>query len=346
MQPLCRGCRSQAKHVEGADVRVKALLTVVHWIWNVALALALAAAVLFILLWGYAAVNVNLWERLALDEDVREGAWLWIDEQPIYYREWGPADAPTVVLVHGHAVEGSAAWLDNAPDLANAGLRVIAIDLRGLGRSVRDTTPNYSLRSQAYTLAQALNELYVSEASVVGHGWGAGVALQLAAEQPQFVGKLVLIAPILEEEASPLWRQVVKLPYLGPGAVWMTSSGGPLWRADQRAAFADPQAIPNDYWERILPATQVEGTAEALRAMALSPADDDLPETLAHIQVPALVLAGERDRRVPPQAAQEIAGQLSDAQLVVIAEAGHALQIEQANEVNLRIADFALRGVR
>lgn len=325
---------------------MKALLAIVRWVWNLALAAALVVAVCAILLWGYAAVNVNIWERLPLEEGVQEGTWLSIDEQPIYYREWGRPDAPTVVLVHGYAVEGSAAWLANGPALAEAGLRVIAVDLRGFGRSARDLTPNYNLRSQANTLAKLLNELYISEATLVGHGWGAGVALQLAAEQPQFVGRIVLVAPILQEGVSPLWRQIVRLPYLGRGAVWVVSSGGPVWRANQTAAFVDPEAMPEDYWDQRTPLTRIEGTAEALRMMALSPADNDLPEALAGITVPVLVLAGEQDGRVPPHAAQAVADQLPDAQLVVIAGAGHALQIEQANQVNTRIADFALRGVR
>ncbi len=325
---------------------MKALVTVVRWIWNLALAAALVVVVGAILLWGYAAVNVNNWERVALDEDVQGGGWLWIDEQPIYYQEWGQAGAPVVVLVHGYAVEGSAMWLANARELADAGLRVIAVDLRGFGRSARELTPNYSLRSQANTLAQVLNELYVSDATLVGHGWGAAVALQLVAEQPQFAGRLALLAPILQDGVAPLWRQIAKLPYLGPAAMWVVSSGGPVWRANQAAAFADAEAIPRDYWDQVRPATRVEDTAEALRAMALSPADNDLPEALARVNMPVLALAGEMDGRVPPARVQEITAQLGDAQLVVIAGAGHALQIEQAAQVNARIADFALRGVR
>jgi pimeloyl-ACP methyl ester carboxylesterase len=346
MQRPCRRALSIPPARKGSDAEVKALLAIVRWIWNLALAAALVVAVCAILLWGYAAVNVNISERLALEAGVEEGTWLSIDEQPIYYREWGQPDAPTVVLVHGYAVEGSLAWMANGPALAEEGLRVIAVDLRGFGRSARDLAPNYSLRSQATTLAKLLNELYVREATVVGHGWGAAVALQLAAEQPQFVERLALIAPILQEGVSPLWRQVVRLPYLGRGAVWAVSTGGPMWRANQMDSFADPSAIPGDYWERVLPTTRVEDTAEALRMMALSPADSDLPGALATIPMPVLVLVGEADKRVPPQAAQKIADQLPDAQLRVIAGAGHALQIEQAGQVNARIADFALRGVR
>lgn len=325
---------------------MKALLSIVRWIWNLALAVVLVVAVAAILLWGYAVVRVGNWERLTPEEGVEAGAWLEIDGQPIYYREWGLPDAPAVVLVHGYAVEGSVTWSANAADLAEAGLRVIAVDLRGFGHSARDVTPHYSLRSQANTLAKVLNELYVSDATLVGHGWGAGVALQLAAEQPQFVGRLVLIAPILDESVAPVWQQAVKLPYLGTAAVWIVSSGGPVWRANQSAAFADPEAMPRNYWDQLRPLTRIEGTAEALRAMALSPADSDLPAALPAIELPVLALAGELDERVPPPAVQELAAQLGDAQLVVIANAGHALHIEQAAQVNARIADFALRGVR
>lgn len=325
---------------------MKALTTIARWAWNLALAAALIVAISAILLWGYAAVNVRVWERLSLDENVEQGDWLWIDEQPIFYREWGPADAPPVVLVHGHAVEGSAVWQANAQELADQGLRVIALDLRGLGRSARNLSPTYNLRSQANTLARALNELRVRDATLVGHGWGSGVVLQLASEQPQLAERLVLLAPIVNHRVSRLWRQIVELPYLGPAAIWIVSSGGPVWRMNQMRDVAERDALPDNYWDLVLPPTRVENTAEALRMMALSPADSDLPEALERLDMPILVLIGDRDWRVSEASAGQLAAQVRDAQLVVIAEAGHALQIEQAAQVNTRIADFALWGVR
>jgi pimeloyl-ACP methyl ester carboxylesterase len=325
---------------------VKPIVGTARWIWTLTLATLLVFAVFGILLWGYALVGLGAWERFELQEGVQEGDWLWIDGKAIYYDVWGPATAPTVVLVHGHAVEGSAIWQATAQELSGAGLRVIAFDMRGFGRSDRDLTPDYSLRSQADTLAKALNELFVSDAILVGHGWGSGVVLQLAAEQPQFAGRLVLLAPMLDDGVPPLWRQVVKVPHLGPAAAWAVSSGGPVWRASQVEAFGDPEAIPRGYWERVRPSTRVQGTAETLRMMALSPADDDLPEALPTIDVPVLVLLGDEDRRVSQESVEELAAQLRDVRVVMVTGAGHSLQIEQAGEVNARIADFALRGVR
>lgn len=325
---------------------MKALVSVARWVWNVALAAALLAAMGAILLWGYAAVNVRVWERLELDENVQQGDWLAVDGQSVFVREWGPADGPPVVLVHGHAVEGSAVWQANAQALADQGLRVIALDLQGFGRSARVLTPTYNLRSQAGTLARALNELRVRNATLVGHGWGSGVVLQLAVEQPQLAGRVALLAPITQEGVSRLWRQIAEQPHLGRGAMWVVSSGGPVWRQNQMRNLAVREAIPDDYWDHVLPLTRVENTAEALRMMALSPADSDLPEALERLDMPVLVLVGEKDWRVSEASAQDLAAQMQDAQLVVIAEAGHALQIEQAGEVNARLADFALRGAR
>ena len=325
---------------------MKPLIGAVRLIWTFGFAALLVVAVAGILLWGYALVGLGAWERFELEEGVQAGDWLWIDGQPIYYDEWGPENGPTVVLVHGYAVEGSSIWQTTSQELGGAGLRVIALDLRGFGRSGRDLTPDYGLRSQADMLAKALNELYVREATLVGHGWGSGVVLQLAAEQPQFVGRVVLLAPLLDDGLPPLWRQVIKLPHLGPAVAWAVSSGGPVWRASHIQNFGNPEAIPRGYWDWVSPPTRVQGTAEALRMMALSPADDNLPDTLSMIDMPILMLLGQEDHRVSQESVEEMAAQLGDAQMVLVAGAGHALQIEQAGEVNARIADFALRSVR
>ena len=311
-----------------------------------ALAALVVVAVAGILLSGYALVSLRAWERYELDQGVHGGDWLWIDGQAVYYDQWGPANGPTVVLVHGYAVEASAIWQATVEELAGAGLRVIALDLRGFGRSDRELAADYSLRTQADTLAKALNELYVRDATLVGHGWGSGVVLQLALEQPQFVGRMVLLAPMLDDGLTPLWRQVIRLPHLGPAAAWAVASGGPLWRANQIEAFCHPEAIPRGYWDRVRPSTRVVGSAETLRMMALSPSDHDLHDALSTIDAPVLVLLGQQDHRVSQESVEELAAQLRDVQIVLVDDAGHALQIEQAGEVNARIVDFVLRGIR
>ena len=325
---------------------MKTFLLIVRLASNMALALVLVALSVIIVGSGYATVRLGLWEREGLDWGTEMGEWLWIDEQPIHYRVWGSDTASTVVLIHGHAVEGSQIWMANQRALADRGLRVIAIDLKGYGHSVRDPEPNYTLDAQVSIVAQVLNELAAYDATLVGHGKGAGVVLRLAMDQPQFVERAVLVSPMMENHVPALWRQVVNLPYVGRAAIWATECGGPLWRYRLDRSFGDTAALPPDYVARTRDITRIAGSVDALRMMALSQQDDRLTELLPNARVPVLVLAGAEDWWLSEADLTLVLSDLPDGVLVYLPAAGHMVQIEQAAQVNGRIAEFALTGAR
>jgi pimeloyl-ACP methyl ester carboxylesterase len=320
---------------------VKYLLMFLRLLGNLVLAalvLALSVAIMFS---GFVAMYLPMWETAGLEEQALEGAWMWIDDQPIYYRTWGSQDAPTVVLVHGDVVEGSTIWNTTAPMLAEGGLRVIAVDLLGYGHSGRGTEPIYSVRAQTGVLAQFLNESRIKDATLVGHGDGAGVVLQLAVEQPQFVQRMVLISPDTESQDSFLRRAVARIPYFGRAAAWAYQSGGPLWRSARMRMVSDPSRFTRDYFEAAGKATHIVGTAETLRMMALSDADDNLPEAIPGLVMPALILVGDEDRTLSEDRAADLAGQFADGEMAVLPRAGYAAQIDQPVLVGDAIVRFA-----
>ncbi len=309
---------------------------------NVILAFLLVIVSIGLLAVGYAVAVSNSWEYAGLAEGVQGGHWLWLEGDPIYYREWGATDAPPIVLVHGFQVEGSLTWQMNVQALADAGLHVVVVDLRGFGHSVRDLRPVYTLRSQALLLARVLNRLHVYDATVVGYGWGAAVALQLLEEQPQFVERLILVSPQLTNRVTLPWETFRRIPYVGRAAIWLWGSGGPLWQREERNKFSDPLVVPGEYWDELRAFTHIVGTQGALEAMSRSPEDGDLPSLLDRVQVPVLVIVGRSDQAVRTELA-ELRKRIPDAQVVQISEAGPHVHIEQRSQVNRQISSFALR---
>jgi pimeloyl-ACP methyl ester carboxylesterase len=319
---------------------VKYLLLVLRFLGNLLLAALVLALSIAILFSGFVAVYLPLWETAGLGEQALEGAWMWIDGQPIYYRTWGSQDAPTVVLVHGDVVEGSTIWTTSAPVLADSGLRVIAVDLPGYGHSGRGMEPIYSLRAQTGVLAQFLNESRISDATLVGHGEGAGVVMQLAVEQPQFVERMVLISPDIESQDGVLWQAVARVPLAGRAAAWACESGGPLWKWARMRMVADPSQFTEGYFKAAGEATHIVGTAETLRVMALSKADDNLPEAIPGLVMPALILVGDEDRTLSEDRAADLASLFEEGDAAVIPRAGHAAQIDQPVLVGDAIVRF------
>lgn len=320
---------------------MKALFVLLRYLGNTLLAVFVFALSLLLLLAGYVAFYLPMWETAGLEEGTPGGTWMWIEEQPIYYRTWGSPDDPVAVLIHGDVVEGSRIWDANAASLSDAGLHVIAIDLLGYGHSQRMTEANHTFRTQTGVVALLLNELRVSEATLVGQGQGAGVVLQLAVEQPQFVGSMVLISPDIESRDTPLWRLLARQPHIGRAVVWAFESGGPLWKWQRTQMVNDAGRYPAEYLSAARQPARIVGTAESLRMMALSKPDDNLPEAIDGLSMPAIILRGEQDGTCSQEQAQELASLFPDATVVTIPRAGHAAQIDQPGRVNAEIAQAA-----
>jgi pimeloyl-ACP methyl ester carboxylesterase len=110
--------------------------------------------------------------------------------------EWGPADAPLVVCVHG-ILDQAASWDELAVGLVERGYRVVALDLRGHGRS------GHPPSNVALTVVDFLWDLTRVAAretrpfTLLGHSMGGAVATLFAAAYPQQVERLVLVEPVI-----------------------------------------------------------------------------------------------------------------------------------------------------
>jgi len=112
-----------------------------------------------------------------------------VDGSRLAYRSGGPADGAAVILLHGMAGR-SDSWDEVAGALISAGRRVIALDLRGHGRSER--APSYALGDFSADVIALLDQLKLSQVDLVGHSLGGFVALSVAIQQPQRIRRLLL----------------------------------------------------------------------------------------------------------------------------------------------------------
>lgn len=136
----------------------------------------------------------------------------------IAYLEAGPADGPVVVLLHGLASD-SFTWDRAIEPLAAHGLRVLALDLIGHGRSDKPAR-SYLLSDFAESLLALFDELAVSSATVCGHSLGGAVAVHFCSRYPERVERLVLVSagglgrevhPVLRAAALPAAPAVLRL---------------------------------------------------------------------------------------------------------------------------------------
>lgn len=196
--------------------------------------------------------------------------------------------------------------------------RLSALELPGFGRTAA-IDAHTSARSIAATVAKAIKALGISRCVLMGHSLGANVALWIAADMPDLVGTLVLVAPTaIRPEASP------DAPYL-----------------PREVAAPDPANI----WFGEPVSTQLQ-TAMRDRARNLSgaPRDPELLQALIKIAVPVLALFGTRSTVVSTDAAREYTARLPKCFATMVYDAGHDIDMERPDAVAALVKNFLQHG--
>jgi pimeloyl-ACP methyl ester carboxylesterase len=137
----------------------------------------------------------------------------------IHYRRWSsPADnseLPPIVLLHGLA-SSVPIWNLVAPLLNTYGYPVVALDQRGHGESEKPTS-GFDFDTILADDAEALDALKIVRPILVGHSWGAMVALQFAAQHVDQVKALVLVDGATNQLSKrPGWSREQAMKDLAP----------------------------------------------------------------------------------------------------------------------------------
>jgi len=254
--------------------------------------------------------------------------------------EIGRGDAPPVLLLHGW---GASAYMYRhlAPALAAAGYRAVVPDLRGHGLSDKPRgATSYRTDVLLGDVSDVLRVLgLTTPLPVVGQSMGGALALRLALAG--VVSRLVLINPagLTTVRLAEVGRRVSPR-FLDHFAKHLT----PRWLIEAllRGCYGEPSRVaPADVDEYWAP-SQFPGYARAMRALLCSfdwsPVDE---QRLRAMQVPTLLVTGERDRVIPGTRAA--AGRLRDVERLTVPDAGHVVHEECPDAVDEAIVRFVRR---
>ncbi|MBB5804624.1 proline iminopeptidase [Saccharothrix ecbatanensis] len=247
-----------------------------------------------------------------------------------------PGRGEPLVLCHG----GPGLWdmFDGVAELLAARVRVIRWDQRGGGRSER---------GGPYTVARTLADLDairvhfgLSQMALLGHSWGADVALHYALEHPDRVSSLIYVAGTgLGQDWRDEYRRnrAERLGAERPGAELGAEPpdgepGGKVGRAaairQWTADFADPSTARRHAEDLATPWFGVNEEANAaLNAESHAWDEQDLVARCRELAVPTLIVDGAADVR-PRWAVDSLAEALPDVARVVLPSAGHVPWVE------------------
>ncbi len=235
------------------------------------------------------------------------------------HRSDGPGDAPVLVLGNSLGTD-LAMWEPQLPALAER-FRVVRYDTRGHGASpVPDG--ECTIDGLARDLLGLLDHLGVGRASLAGVSLGGMTAMAVAAAAPERVERLVLCCTSARLGPPEMWEERI--------ATVLAGGTGAVAEAQLERWFtpaADPDTVRR--FDAMLRAQPARGYAACCAAIR----DMDLRVRLPSITAHTLVIAAAGDPATPPEHADVIAAGIPGARQLLVADAAHLANVEQAEEV-------------
>jgi pimeloyl-ACP methyl ester carboxylesterase len=286
-------------------------------------------------------------ETEALSDEERhgvDGSFLRLPEGVVHYALSGPAEAPTVVFVHGFSVPyyiwdpTVAALTQPGLESGSAAFRTLRYDLYGRGYSDR---PDVIYDADLYDrqLLGLLEALNIQEpVDLVGLSMGGPIVVTFADRHPERTRKLVLIDSAYHgARQSPFW---LSIPLLSDW--YMAVAVVPSLAEGQLADFYDPSLFL-DWPDKYRVQMRYKGFRRALLSTMRHYSSRDVRSEFARIGQsgrPVQLIWGSEDRTVPVEVSSEILKAIPQAKLHVINEAGHLPHYERPKTVNQILIEF------
>jgi pimeloyl-ACP methyl ester carboxylesterase len=263
------------------------------------------------------------------------------DDTQLYWREWG-AGAPILFL--NSLGCSSRMWDYQMAAFADEGFRCIGFDRRGHGRS-DEPAGGYDFDALADDVAALADDLDLTGLTLIAHSMAGGEAVRyLTRHGSKRVARLVLLAP-----STPMLLRTPDNPNGAPmeafEALWAQwRHDYPKWVADNVAPFFIPETSPAMMrWGANLLQTSLPITLACSHAMV----EADFRAEMRGIDVPTLIVQGDRDRSAPVEMTGKPSAELiPDCRLLVYPGAPHGLMFTHMDELNADLLRFMRERLR
>jgi pimeloyl-ACP methyl ester carboxylesterase len=290
-----------------------------------------------------AIVNRQLAEKAQRDNPP-QGKFIAIDGVRLHYVERGKGRP--LVLFHGNGSMIQDFESSGLIDLAAENYRVIVFDRPGFGHSLRPRDVIWTPEAQADIFWKALDQLGVQRAVVLGHSWGASVAVALAVKRPAFVEAMVLASGYYFPTArADVAMSAPAIPGLGD-IISVTISpivSRLMWPAMLRKMFG-PRSVPEKFagFPKEMAVRPSQIRAGAAETALMVPAAFASCKTYDELFMPIVIIAGEDDRLIDiDEQSGRLHEEIRQSKLHRIKGAGHMIQQSATVDVMAAIDEAA-----
>ena len=268
------------------------------------------------------------------------GASIRIDDCSLWVVERGPSEGFPLIVLHGGPGLDHHEFGDYLDPLTDHGIRLLLVDQRSQGRSQPTPEITWTLERMAQDVIMLALALRLGRYAVLGHSYGAFVALQNAVDYPgqaaasivsggvPSVGFLEGVGAALESFEPVELRERVAGSWEREATVGSSDDVVGLLHDQLPFHFRDPLDPRIEEYERR--SAGAVCSPDVLRHFATaSYGGIDVEDRLPDVTQPMLVLAGRHDRACPVAASERTAELLPDAELCVFEESAHMTFVEE-----------------
>ena len=266
------------------------------------------------------------------------------DETEIFYRDWGPVEAPPIMFHHGWPLTADD-WDNQMLFFLSEGYRVIAADRRGHGRSQETWTGN-DMDTYAADTDDLVTALNLTNVVHVGHSTGGGVVARYVSQHGgDRAAKAVLIGAV-----PPLMLKTADNPDGIPmdvfddfrrqlsdnrASFFLDVPSGPFFGFN-RDHVETVEAMVHNWWRQ-----GMMGSAKAHYDCIAAFSETDFTEDLKALKVPTLIMHGDDDQIVPLDLTARKAADLVEGSVLKIYEGlPHGLCTTHSELINPDLLDF------
>ena len=244
----------------------------------------------------------------------------------IHYQDTGPSKNPIPILfLHGFGASLQT-WDTWSQSLSNE-YRVISVDLPGFGLTGEDPSGIYTDERSVEVLEAFLKTLQISKVVLVGNSMGGKFAWQFTARYPNQVAKLVLISP--DGYASPGIEYGKKTEIPAIAQLYRYFFSKTFLAMNLEPAYANPKTLNDDLVNRYYDLMLAPGVRGAILARMQQTVLKDPVPSLTNIQVPTLLIWGEKDAFIPISNSNDYLKVMPNVKRVSLPNIGHLPQEEQ-----------------